>query len=408
MENNERLKILNEYNKKNESEEIDLKKKLEFIQDTPSDDEKCDNEYYKFLVENNYVTLKDNSDDRRLFILTKNEYFILEHLYKNEERPLGINEICYDLGFEEKEARENIDNLIFKKLLKETLPVEREIFYYRPKLGTVYLGRELNEYMEMQYFLNLSTVRNNRFKNSKGETKEELKNKKKKLEKKLKIINCFLKISLVIEIIIFVLFFKYEIAFKIALILLVLSIYFKLDNRDIKELENINFKMEEIDYELELRRLTATNDERRAEQLFRVNQIELSRYYNQILSQSKIIFNWGIGCLIFGMGLIISSALIIGFKSKLNLSLDEPKIIAILSGIGGLFSNIIGAYYMNMYNKTMESLNAFHNRFVATHHLHFGNLILSKIKEQNTREKAYSSIFKDIISSIDKTDNSIK
>ena len=102
------------------------------------------------------------------------------------------------------------------------------------------------------------------------------------------------------------------------------------------------------------------------------------------------------------------SILIITFKNILELKLGESQIIAIISGIGGLFSNIVAGFYMNMYNKTMKSLDSFHNRFVGTHHLHFGNLLLSKIEDKEIREKAYASIFKDIVISMNKTDDSTK
>lgn len=63
---------------------------------------------------------------------------------------------------------------------------------------------------------------------------------------------------------------------------------------------------------------------------------------------------------------------------------------------------------MNMYNKTMKSLDSFHQKFVGTHHLHFGNLLLSKIEDKEIRENACASIFKDMLISMDKTDDSTK
>lgn len=102
------------------------------------------------------------------------------------------------------------------------------------------------------------------------------------------------------------------------------------------------------------------------------------------------------------------SILIITFKNILELKLGESQITPIISGIGGLFSNIVAGFYMNMYNKTMKSLDSFHNRFVGTHHLHFGNLLLSKIVTTEIRDKAYASIFKDMVISMNKTDDSTK
>lgn len=391
MDNKKRLEILNEYNIKNESMENNLKKGLEFSEDR---------ELYKFLIENDYVVLFDPLDnDSKIFILRKNEYFILKHLYNDEKSPFGINELCYIFDFEKYEIEKWLNNLVEKKLIEKTKEIEGEIYYRCPGIGTVRLVHEISRYMEMQYYLVLSKVRNKKLIKKDDNLNKELVLTKRKLRYK-----GYIESLLLVAVIILLLFLiKISIFIKMGMFCFIIFIYLKVNYKYGKEIIIIETKLKEIESEIELEKLTSANHEKRAEQLFRINQFELSQYYNEILKQSKTIFKWGIVCIVLGMALIVLSVLIIGFSNKIGIKfgieigIKQSQIIAIISAIGGLFSNIVAGFYMNMYNKTMKSLDSFHQRFVGTHHLHFGNLLVSKIEDIKLREEAYASIFKDMI-----------
>lgn len=170
-----------------------------------------------------------------------------------------------------------------------------------------------------------------------------------------------------------------------------------------KDLEKNKYRIEQLRINVEINNMKLTDKEKLAERLFRAHQNKINEYYDTILKQSKNIFNWGIGCLILGGIIIISAIVFISYKPN-----DNAITIGIIGAIGGLFTNVIGAIFMNMYTNTIKTLNNFHNRFVGTHHLHFGNLLLSKIENEKIRDNAYASIFKNMVISMNKTDDSTK
>lgn len=381
MENIDRIQKLKGLNKLTNSIDEDLRKKLEFEQDK---------ELYQFVYENNFVLLTDNIEDNRYFVLTINEYFILKHLSENSKRPMGVLESCKDLGIKVDEGKFLFNYLKDKKLVKE---VQKGLYmreYYASLITFGYFGYR---YIEDKYYITVSNVKNNvnKFDEDKYKALNGLRTKKKiivNLSSILIISGLVLFIASLIELL--RLNYHYGISFFIIS-------FFLLNVRFFDELKYFDSKISEIENEIELNDINATNFEKRAEKLFRSHQIELAQYYNEILRQSKKIFNWGISCLFLGMSLIVVSIILIVFKRKLNLQIEDSKLITFLSSLGGIFANVVGGFYMNMYNKTIKSLDSFHKRFVNTHHLHFGNLLLSKIEDKDIRENAYASIFKDMI-----------
>lgn len=142
--------------------------------------------------------------------------------------------------------------------------------------------------------------------------------------------------------------------------------------------------LQEIDNELDLLDIKESSLEERAEKLFKQHHIELKRYYDQNLKQSSLLFKVGIGCIC--MGFIIIAITI--FLVSTNISAQTQIIIASVGGIGAILSNFIAAIYMKMHTDTEKSLTQFHHRFVNTHHYHFANFLISKVKNSDRREKA--------------------
>jgi hypothetical protein len=112
----------------------------------------------------------------------------------------------------------------------------------------------------------------------------------------------------------------------------------------------------------------------------------LKRYYDQTLNQSSKIFYVGIFSILSGISLIFI------FSYWVTLAKDDKIIIGALGAIGSILSNYIAVIYGGMYKDTIQSLNQFHNRLVTTHHLHYGALLSSQIKDNNNLDQTLSQM----------------
>ena len=149
--------------------------------------------------------------------------------------------------------------------------------------------------------------------------------------------------------------------------------------------------IKEAQNELDLLTMSITSIEERAEKQFKLHQIELKKYYDQTLRHSSWIFVIGILAILFGFGIIgISIYLVINLSGSNEL--ENKLIIASLGAIGTILSNYIASIYLKMYSETIKSLTEFHNRLVYTHHLHFGNVLASKVRDDTLRNKTLSEI----------------
>ncbi|MBD2065946.1 hypothetical protein H6F93_00050 [Leptolyngbya sp. FACHB-671] len=150
-------------------------------------------------------------------------------------------------------------------------------------------------------------------------------------------------------------------------------------------------EIQELQNEIELLSIADTSLEQRAEKLFRINQLELKRYYNQSLMSSLWILVVGITCILLGFLIIGSSLSLVNLQSQSN-SIEEKVILAILGAVGGILSNFIAVVYLRMFSENIKSLNTFHNRLVVTNNLHFSNVLAASIKDVSLREKTISQI----------------
>jgi hypothetical protein len=139
--------------------------------------------------------------------------------------------------------------------------------------------------------------------------------------------------------------------------------------------------------ELDLIDTEASKDEQDAQKLFKLHQLELNKYYDQTLKQSRWIFFVGLFSLVLGFGVIGITVWVV--RDGKN---GSTYSVAILGGIGGILSNFIGAVYLKMHSETIKSLTEFHNRLVRTHYLHFGNFLLAKIETRGLREQSLAKM----------------
>lgn len=94
----------------------------------------------------------------------------------------------------------------------------------------------------------------------------------------------------------------------------------------------------------------------------------------------------GLICILAGMVIIITT-LVFLFNSNNN-----EVVISVTGGVAGVLTNFIGVIFLKMYSETVKSLSTFHERLVATHHLHFSNFLISKIFNDPLREEAWAKL----------------
>jgi hypothetical protein len=145
-------------------------------------------------------------------------------------------------------------------------------------------------------------------------------------------------------------------------------------------------EIQDLDEQIELLRCTEENHEVRAERRFRHHEYELKRYYDQTLNQSSKIFYVGVFSIISGIILIFI------FSFWITSVENNQIILGFLGAIGSILSNYIAVIYGRMYKDTIKSLNQFHNRLVTTHHLHYGALLSSQIKDTDLIDHTLSQM----------------
>jgi hypothetical protein len=120
------------------------------------------------------------------------------------------------------------------------------------------------------------------------------------------------------------------------------------------------------------------NAEAQAEKLFLKHQFELKRYYDETLRQSAMLSYIGVLCMSGGF-------VVIGVAFYLIASADQPDtqqiVIATLAAAGGVLANFVAVLYLAMHARTVKALTGFHQRLVGTHHIHFGNLLASRVED---------------------------
>lgn len=158
----------------------------------------------------------------------------------------------------------------------------------------------------------------------------------------------------------------------------------------IRILEN---KIDELNNDIELATIDPSEIEKRAERLFNKHQLELQKYYDLTLSQSKLIFFGGIFCILIGVGIVFVTLYLV---FNLASSITEKIIPAILGSIGAILTNYIAVVYLKMYSETTNSLTIFHNRLVSSNHLHFSNFLIAKISESTKRDETLALVAQEI------------
>jgi ABC-type multidrug transport system fused ATPase/permease subunit len=148
-------------------------------------------------------------------------------------------------------------------------------------------------------------------------------------------------------------------------------------------------ELQEIRFEEELLRSGASAEESRAEELLRMHQYQLRRYYDLNLTQNSWIFAVGILCILLGVAVIATTFLIIVHSSG---PWQIKAIVGLVGAIGSLMTNYIAAVYLRMNSAITGSLTTFHLTLASTHQLFLANLLVSRIAEPEERWKALARL----------------
>lgn len=154
-------------------------------------------------------------------------------------------------------------------------------------------------------------------------------------------------------------------------------------------LQNIEKDLQALDFEIDLLQFDVNPRETRAEKILRINNLQLQRYYDLNLNQNIWVFGLGIVCILLGLAVI---AFTIYLVLNVASGLDSKIITAVVGSIGSLLSSYIAAIYLKMHASATAHLGSFHSRLVETHQLLLGNLLASRIEDDNQRWKTLSDL----------------
>ncbi|MGH3669749.1 MAG: hypothetical protein ACRDSH_03805, partial [Pseudonocardiaceae bacterium] len=132
------------------------------------------------------------------------------------------------------------------------------------------------------------------------------------------------------------------------------------------------------------RNVGGTEDEKHAQRLFQLHSEQLRQYYDQALGQRGLVFFAGFGCILGGFAVV---AFTFHALSSIH-DVPEKIVVAVLGGVGGILANFIAFIYLRMFSETIQSVGNFHDRLVLTHHLHFANVLISKMSSRDKADDA--------------------
>lgn len=154
-------------------------------------------------------------------------------------------------------------------------------------------------------------------------------------------------------------------------------------------LTQVEADIQELDFQIDLQQFDVSKQERRAEKILRLNDFQLRRYYDLNLRQNSWVFGLGVFCIVLGVIVIgVTLFLVIDVATTI-----ETKIItAALGAVGSILTNFVAAIYLKMNAAATENLTAFHSRLVETQKLLLGNLLASRIEDDEKRWDTLSQL----------------
>jgi hypothetical protein len=155
------------------------------------------------------------------------------------------------------------------------------------------------------------------------------------------------------------------------------------------QIKNLEDELKSIDFDLDLQKFEVSKKEVRAEKILLINNYQLRRYYDLNLNQNIWVFGLGIFCIILGIAVIGVTLYLVLVVAQ---GWDSKLITGTVGAIGSFMTNYIAAIYLKMHASATSILGSFHSRLVQTQQLLFGNLLASRIEDDNIRWQTLSQL----------------
>jgi len=147
--------------------------------------------------------------------------------------------------------------------------------------------------------------------------------------------------------------------------------------------------LQDTEFEIDLQQFEVLSRERRAEKLVRINNLQLRRYYDLILSQNVWVFVVGISCILVGAGVIGAAFYLVLYVAS---DWKGQVITAALGAVSAILVNYVAAIFLKMHAGASANLGAFHSRLVDTNQVLMGNLLASRIENDTKRWETLASL----------------
>ena len=147
-------------------------------------------------------------------------------------------------------------------------------------------------------------------------------------------------------------------------------------------IRNVEEDIQDLDFEIDLQYFAVSKSESRGEKILRINNVQLRRYYDLNLQQNIWIFFLGIFCILIGTGVIGATLYLVLNRAQ---GTESQIITGAIGSIGSLVTNYIAAIYLKMHAAAAADLGSFHSRLVETNELLLGNLLASRIEDDQKR-----------------------
>lgn len=185
-----------------------------------------------------------------------------------------------------------------------------------------------------------------------------------------------------------------SIIYYVLAIISLLGIIYKLSdlskNRKMKI--DSRFDLSIIEDDIFLEEIKGLSHEEKALKQLSKKQVDIERYHSLNLAHTKSIFVIGVFIIFIGIAIIIATIVSIFVVQ------NTVQIIVMVSGfIGGLLVDSVGAVFILMYSKTIESAQEYQDNMVKTANTYLGNVLVSQITNDELREETLSAMAKELV-----------
>jgi hypothetical protein len=151
----------------------------------------------------------------------------------------------------------------------------------------------------------------------------------------------------------------------------------------------LDTEVQELDFQIDLQQFEANKREARAEKLLWINDLQLRRYYDLNINQNSWVFALGISCIGLGIAVVGTTLFLV---LRVAQTPQTQIITAALGAIGAVLSNFVAVIYLKMNTGATENLKVFHSKLVETHQFLLGNLLASRIEQDEKRWETLSQL----------------